>query len=159
MNSSHETHDPHFLDADLEKQIDQTLRMIGSSAPRAGIEQRIAARLADASVKKSAGIFGLPRFALASAAGIAACAAIVAGSINHSRHMLPIAPGIQLPVGASSGVGAADAQKLAPRPVAPPAHGRPRSVHRLGTPANTQNPDGMAVPKTPLPQQSAPPSH
>ena len=147
--NSHETHDPHFLDIELEKQIDQTLRMIGSASPRTGIEQRIAARLADAAVTKPSCLFGLPRFALASVAGVAICTAIVAGSVNHSHRILPVAPAAQLLPGHSSGMSTADAQKLTSKPVTAPAHGRPRSVRKAAP--DTPNPDGMAVPKTPLP--------
>lgn len=157
MSSSHEAHDPHFLDADLEKQIDQTLRMIGSTHPRPGIETRIAARLADASAHKPARLFGLPRLAFASAAGMAACVAIIAGSVSHSRHLVPIAPGIPIPMSTSSGVSSADAGIVAPKPVAAPAHGRARSIRKTGAASDGQTLNGVAVPNAPLPQSSTTP--
>jgi hypothetical protein len=159
MKTGPETHDPHFYDSDVEDRIDYTLRMIGSVDPRPGIEKRITARLADASahtrIQGFSRIFGLPRLALASAAGMAACVAIIAGSVNHSRHMVPVAPGIQLISGPSDGVGAAAAVKVAPKPVAAPAHGRARSVRKAQNSAITpdaQKPDAVGVPRTPLPQ-------
>jgi hypothetical protein len=155
--SSHEIQDPHFLDTDLEKQIDQTLRMIGSTHPRPGIETRIAARLADAPVQRPFRVWGLPRLALASVAGMAACLAIIAGSVNHSRHMVPIAPGIPIPMSTSSGVGTAEAGAVTPKPVAAPAHGRARSVRKTGVASDGQKPNGVAVPKAPLPQSNATP--
>ena len=158
MNTGPETHDPHFYDSDIDDRIDSTLRMIGSADPRPGIETRIAARLADASahtrIQGVGRIFGLPRLALASAAGMAACVAIIAGSVNHSRHIVPFAPGIPVIVGGSGGVGAAGTAKVAPKPVAAPAHGRARSVRKAQNPAvapDAQKPDAVGVPKAPLP--------
>lgn len=152
MNTGHETRNAH-----LDEQIDRTLRFIGSAAPRPGIEKRIAARLADASVAKSVRPFGLARRTLASAAGMAACVAIIAGSVAHSHRMVPVAPGLPLPIGGSAGVGAASDAKAAVRPVPAPPHGHARSMRKVTGATDIQKPDGVAVPKVPLPQGNAKP--
>ena len=152
MNTGHDTRYPHF-----EDEIDRTLRLIGSADPRPGIEKRIAARLADAPARKTVRLLGLPRLAVASAAGLVASVAIIAGSVNHSRHLLPIAPGIPVPADASSGLGAAAAAKVAPKPVTPPPTGHARSMRKAGAGRATVSPDapkpdGVAVPKHPVAQ-------
>lgn len=152
MNIGHETQD-----SDIENQIDRTLRLIGSADPRPGIEKRVTARLAEASVYESVRPFGLARRAFASAIGMAACIAIIAGSVTHSHHIVPIAPGVPLPIGGSAGVGAASAAKAAVRPVAPPAHGRPRSMRKITGATDIQKPDGVAVPRSPMPQGNTKP--
>jgi len=157
----------------LDDQINRTLHLIGSANPRPGLEKRIAARLAHVPVyeisHKSSRFLGLPRLAVASAAGLLAAIVIIAASVNHSRHLLPIAPGLQVPGDPSSGVGAASAEKVAPRPVVAPANGHARSVRQIGRETSTdtqrktgtgratispdaQKPEGVAVPKNPPPQ-------
>jgi hypothetical protein len=140
----------------LEDQIDRTLRLIGSAEPRPGIEKRIAARLAHE--PKTVRFLRLPRLAVASAAGLVASVAIIAGSVNHSRHMLPIAPGLPVSGAASSGIGAASTAKVAPKPIEPPAGGHARSMrgaaHKAGRATispDAQRPEGVAVPKSPVP--------
>ena len=154
MNTGHDTHT-----SAMEDQIDRTLRLIGSASPRPGIEKRIAARLACAPVnsaaRKSIRFLGMPRLAVASAVGLLASIAIIAGSVNHSRHLLPVAPGLQIPGGTSGGVDAASGKAVAPKPVTPPPHGRPRFVRKAGTAKvspDTQKPGGVAVPRNPLPR-------
>jgi hypothetical protein len=142
----------------LDGQIDRTLHLIGSVHPRPGIEKRIAARLADAP-RSSVRFLGMPRLVVASAAGVCASVAIVAGSVNHSRHLLPIAPGLQVHRSASSGLSTASSTQVAPRPVTPPSNGRARSMRKLGTgrasaAPEAQRPSGVAVPRNPLPQQN-----
>jgi hypothetical protein len=145
---------PETGNSQIEDHIDRTLRMIGSADPRPGIEKRIEARLADASLQTGTytfgRIFGLPRLALVSAAGMAACVVIIAGSVNHSRRVIPVAPGIRLPMSGSAGMGSASGEKAAPKPVAAPAHGRARAVHKAETSPDAQKRDGLTVPKTPL---------
>jgi hypothetical protein len=145
---------------DMDDRIDRTLRLLGSAEPRPGLEKRIAARLAHAPVQTPARFLVLPRFAVG-AAGVLACAGIIAGSVSHSRHLLPIAPGVQLQRNMDSGLGTAAAQKVAPKPVTPPLHGRARSMRKTGPGAagltDVQKPDGVAVPKAPLPQNDASP--
>jgi hypothetical protein len=152
---------PETRNSALDDQIDRTLHLIGSANPRPGIEKRIAARLAlvpaHAAARRSARFFGIPRLALASAAGLLASVAIIAASVNHSRHLLPIAPGLQMPGGASGGIDTASGKAVAPKPVTPPAHGRPRFVRKAGATdakvsSDAQKPDGVAVPKNPLPR-------
>jgi hypothetical protein len=168
MNTSRET-DP----SRLEDQINRTLHLIGAADPRPGLEKRITARLAHVPVqdpsRKSIRLMGIPRLAVASAAGLLAAVVIIAASVNHSRHLLPIAPGLQVPGDSSSGVGAASAEKVAPKPVIAPANGHARSVRQMGRETATeaqrktgtgratispdaQKPDGVAVPKGPPPQ-------
>jgi hypothetical protein len=159
---------------DIEEQIDVTLRILGSVDPRPGLEQRIAARLADIPTRQSARLLGLPRFAFASAAGALAAVVIIAGSVNHSHRILPLAPGVQLPVGASTGFGPASAAQVAPKPIAPPAGGHARSMR--GAPQQTEletqrkpanegravispgahKPARTALPKSPALNESAP---
>jgi hypothetical protein len=138
----------------IDDPVDSTLRLIGSVSPRPGLEKRIAARLAHAPVSKSARFFGLPRLAFASTAGLVACAAIIAGSVNHSRRILPVAPGMQLP-GSTSGIGTVSGARVAPKPVAAPSTGRARSVRKPGAESGPElnPPRGVAVPKRPVPQE------
>lgn len=146
-----------------DQRIDRTLRRLGSVTPAAGIEDRISARLAREQSKAQprsasrARFFAVPRFAtqfaLGAAAGVLACVAIIAGSVNHSRRILPTVPGVQLPAG-SSGMGAASATHMANQPVSAPPQGRARSVRqaaggRAVISPQTQKPAGVAVPKTP----------
>ncbi len=145
-----------------DQMIDQTLRRLGSATPRPGIEDRISTRLAheqsrlQAATIHRARFFGIPRLAIGAAAGALACAAIVAGSVNHSRRIQPVLPGIVAQP--SSGVGAAAGERPANRPIEPPPTGRARSVRRLPEgraviSPQSQRPAGVAVPKTPSPAQ------
>jgi hypothetical protein len=161
MNPGHEKNyeSYEFHQSSLEDQIDSTLRLIGSVHPRPGIEKRIAARLVHAPRTGSVRFLGLPRLVIASAAGLCASVAIVAGSVNHSHRLLPIAPGLQVHSNASSGLSTASATQVAPKPVTPPANGRARSMRKLGggraaVAPEAQRPSGVAVPKNPLPQQN-----
>jgi hypothetical protein len=155
MNHGHEQ-----SSLNIDQQVLDTLRLIGSVHPRPGIEKRIAARLAHPPVRSSVRFFGLPRMALASAAGMLASAAIIAGSVIHSHHLLPVAPGMQTLGVSSAGMGAAAAEKVAPKPVTAPPNGRARSMRRIGAGRATATADGqrlsgVAVPKNPLPQHSS----
>jgi hypothetical protein len=142
-----------------EERIDRTLRMLGSVSPAEGMEERIVARLANANVKQSAPrFFRLPQLVLGMATAAALGTVIVVGSVSHSRHILPIAPGLHLPVGAQPGVGAANAAHVAPQPVTALPQDRPRSVRqtvngRAVISPSTKKPTGIAVPKT-LPAQN-----
>ncbi|HEX3470839.1 MAG TPA: hypothetical protein VHT28_06590 [Silvibacterium sp.] len=144
-----------------DQRIDRTLRQLGSVTPAAGIEDRIRARLAHEESKARARganrgrFFAIPRFAIGVTAGALACVAIIAGSVNHSRRILPTVPGVVLPAG-SSGVGAASAAHVANQPVSPPPQGRARSVRqtvggRAVISPETQKPAGVTVPRTPSP--------
>ncbi len=149
------------------QRIDQVLRQLGSATPVAGIEDRIAARLARAEAEPPHAFryfgrryFGLPRFAFVTAAGALACMAIVAGSVSHSHRILPTVPGIQLPAASSSGLGAASAAHIATKPVAPSPNERPRSIRktvngRAVIAPEAQRPAGVAVPRNPAPQSQA----
>ena len=130
--------------------IDRTLRLIGAVEPRPGLEKRIAARLAHAEVSRPVRFLGLPRLAFGSAAVAVASVAIIAGSVNHSHRMLPLAPGVQLPGNSSGVLGTASGARVAPKAVAAPPNGRARSMRR--TTAERNPPNGMAMPKGPLPQ-------
>jgi len=141
-----------------DEQIDSTLRLLGSATPAPGMEDRIAARLARANAtNKAPRFFSLQQFAFGMAAAAMACVVIVAGSVSHSRHILPIAPGLHLPGAAQPGVGAASAAHVAPQPVTSLPQDRPRSVRQSGTgraeiSPHAKKPTGIAVPKT-LPSQ------
>jgi hypothetical protein len=141
----------------IDHEIDRTLRLIGTVDPRPGLETRIAARLSQAPVEKSVRVFGLPRIAFASAAGVIASVAIIAGSVNHSHRILPVAPGVQLPGMTSGGAGAVSGARVTPRPVTAPATGRARSMRKPGAETNPQKPAGVAVPKGPVPQGDSKP--
>ena len=152
INHAHQNYD---------QRIDRTLRRLGSVTPAAGIEDRITARLAQEESKARARnarptrFFAVPRFAVGVAAGALAGAAIIVGSVNHSRRILPTVPGVQLPAG-SSGLGAASAAHIADQPISPPSRGRARSVRQAGNgraviSSETQKPAGVTVPRTPSP--------
>jgi hypothetical protein len=135
-----------------EEQIDRTLRLLGSAEPVAGMEDRITARLASASVETRR-FFRLPQLAFGLVAAAIACAVIVAGSVSHSRHILPIAPGLQVPGMSQPGVGAASAAHTAQQPVTTLPQDRPRSVRqeengRAVISSHAKKPAGIAVPKT-----------
>jgi hypothetical protein len=142
-----------------DEQIDRTLRVLGSAAPTPGMEDRIVARIVreGTSVNKPR-FFRLPQLAFGLAAAMIACAVIVAGSVRHSRHILPIAPGLHLPGASQPGVGAASAAHVAPQPVTTLPQDRPRSVRqtvngRAVISSHAKKPMGVAVPKT-LPSQN-----
>jgi hypothetical protein len=148
-----------FTHEQYKQRIDLALQRLGSADPPPGMEDRIHARLArhEAVSFRSPRTFSLPRFAFATMAGVVACAAIIAGSINHSHRILPTAPGIQLPAGSSSGLGAASAAHVATKPVAPSPNERPRSMRktvngRAVISPEAQRPTGVAVPKNPAQQ-------
>jgi len=139
-----------------DEQIDRTLRLLGSATPVPGMEDRIAARLAQAHVSaETPRFFRPPQLVFGLAAAAVACVVIVAGSISHSRHILPIAPGLHLPGESQPGVGAASAAHVAPQPVTTLPQDRPRSVRqtengRAVISSHAKKPAGIAVPK-PLP--------
>lgn len=136
-------------------QIDATLRRLGSVVPAPGLEDRVLLRLASEDRARSARFFSFPQLAVGVMATMVGGAVIVAGSISHSRHMLPVAPGIHLPMSAQPGVGAASAAHVATRPVTAMPDGRPRSVRKAVNGRAVIAPDakkhnGLAVPKAPL---------
>jgi hypothetical protein len=144
-----------------DEQIDRTLRRLGSATPVAGMGNRIVARLAQVDAKKKTARFlKLPQLAFGLVAAAMAGAVIVVGSVSHSKHMLPVAPGLNLPTGAQAGVGAASAAHVAAQPVTSLPQDRPRSVRqtpsgRAVISSHTKKPAGVAVPKT-LPSASNP---
>ena len=137
-----------------DEQIDRTLRVLGSATPAPGMEDRIAARIARESASAAAQrFFRLPQLAFGLAAAAMACAVIVAGSVSHSRHILPVSPGLHLPTASQPGVGAASAVHVAPQPVTSLPQDRPRSVRqtvdgRAVISSHVKKPAGVAVPKT-----------
>jgi hypothetical protein len=140
----------------FDERIDRALRVLGTAEPAAGMEERIAVRLAQASEAKQS-FFRLPQLAFGLAAAAVGCAAIVAGSVSHSRHMLPVAPGMQVPGISEPGVGAASAAHVAPQPVTTLPQDRPRSVReetngRAVISPHAKKRAGIAVPKA-LPAQ------
>lgn len=143
----------------FDEQIDRTLRLLGSVTPSAGMEERILRELARANTSsKASGFFRLPQLGFALAAAGMAGALIVAGSVSHSRHILPVAPGIHLPVGVQPGVGAASAAHVASQPVTSLPQDRPRSVRktqngRAVISPHAKKPNGVSVPKN-LPAQN-----
>ncbi|MGC2163956.1 MAG: hypothetical protein WA634_18790 [Silvibacterium sp.] len=141
-----------------DEKIDRTLRLLGSATPAPGMEDRVVARLERTrAIAKAPRFFTLPQLALGMTAGVMACALIVAGSVSHSRHILPIAPGLHLPGESQPGVGAASAAHVAQQPVTTLPQDRPRSVReatngRAVISSHAKKPTGIAVPKT-LPSQ------
>jgi len=142
------------MNKNFDQQIDRTLRLLGSATPATGMEERIVARLARADAKKNTVRFlKLPQLAFGMVAAAMAGALIIAGSVSHSRHILPVAPGLHLPAGAQPGVGAASGARVAPQPVTALPQDRPRSVReavngRAVISSHAKKPAGIAVPKT-----------
>jgi hypothetical protein len=140
------------------EQIDRTLRLLGSVHPAAGMEDRILASIAHAqSSNRAQRFFRLPQLAFGMAAAVVASVVIVAGSVSHSRQMLPVAPGLHLPTAVQPGVGAASAAHVAQQTVTSLPQDRPRSVRktvngRAVISPNAKKQAGVAVPKT-LPSQ------
>lgn len=138
-----------------QDQIDRTLRLLGSASPAPGMEERILAGLARAEARNlSPHFFSVPRFAVAFAMAGTVCALIVAGSVSHSHHNLPLAPGLHFPGEAEPGVGAASAAHVAAQPVTALPKDRPRSVlktenGRAVISVDAKKHRGTAVPKTP----------
>lgn len=138
----------------LNEQIDSTLRMLGTAVPASGLEERILFRLAGANSRaRHQRLFTFPQLAVGVAATLVGGAVIIVGSVTHSRHMLPVAPGIHLPAAAETGVGAASAAHVATHPVAALPSTRPRSVRRtvngravISSDAKKHN--GLSVPQS-----------
>lgn len=151
-----------------DERIDRTLRALGAAEPVAGIEGRVRVRLARAEIlaqgeakRKVRRFFSVPQLASMIAAAGMVCAVIVAGSVTHSRRILPIAPGapgLHLPGDAQAGVGAASAARVAAQPVIASPKDRPRSVRktvngRAVISANAKKHAGVVVPKETLSAQ------
>ncbi|HTV04154.1 MAG TPA: hypothetical protein VME86_02215 [Acidobacteriaceae bacterium] len=141
-----------------DEQIDRTLRMLGTVEPAAGMEERIIARLEYASEERK-GLFRMPQLVFGLAAAAVGCAVIVVGSVNHSHHILPVAPGLQVPGITEPGIGAASGARVAPQPVTALPQDRPRSVREESNGRAVISPTakkraGVAVPKT-LPMEPA----
>jgi len=137
------------------EQIDRALRRLGSAAPSAGMESRILAELARAEARRnSPRFFSFPRLVFTFAAAGTVCAVIVAGSVTHSHHILPVAPGLHLPGEAQAGVGAASATRVTPQPVTALPKDHPRSVLKTENGRAVISPDAKkragvaAAPKT-----------
>lgn len=114
-----------------DEQIDSTLRALGSVTPTAGLEKRIISRLTRVSTnRREPLLFKFRQFAFGISAAAMAGAVIVIGSVTHSRHLLPVAPGLHLPASSQPGVGAASAAHVAPQAVTSLPQDRPRSVRK-----------------------------
>jgi hypothetical protein len=137
-----------------DERIDRVLRAVGSARPSAGMEARIVAGMVRAEARNRVPrFFSMPQFAMMFAAAGTVCAVIVAGSVTHSHHILPMAPGLHLPGDAQAGVGAASAARVAPQPVTALPKDRPRSVRktingRAVISSRVKKHEGVAVPKT-----------
>jgi len=159
-------------DAQLSSRIDAALHEVGTATPAPGLEGRILTRLAAQRSKLGALPGSLPSraprrlqqifvpvFGFASA--VLMCAAIVGGSVSHSRRTPPgqvAPPVIHLP---GTGVGAASAvhpgaPASAPVPAGPAARGRSvrhASPGRARIAPHAHKAPGVAVP---LPESAAP---
>lgn len=143
---------------DPEKSIDAALRHIGQAQPAEHLEDRILARLQSESRQNNPrhdlrggflGFLGTPRLAFATAATLA-CAAIVAGSVQHSRQRILPASGIHLPA-PGGGLGAASSAHIATQPVIAPVHAHARSERKAANgrgvvSRDAHKPTGVAVP-------------
>jgi len=144
------------FDNQIEEKIDAALGKLGAAMPPLGLEQRVLLRIAEKERQPRSAVarwFFTQRFTLSAASAVIACAAIVIGSVNHSKQLMLAPPGLQLPA-AGGGVGAASAVHVAPQPVTPAPNGRARSTHstingRARVSPETQKPSGVGVPKTP----------
>lgn len=134
--------------------IDSALRGLGSAEPAAGMEGRILAELARAEANSRVSrFFSMPQIVVMFAAAGTVCAVIVAGSVTHSHHILPMAPGLHLPGESQPGLGAASAARVAPQPVTASPKDRPRSVRKTTNGRAVISPEikkhaGVPVPKT-----------
>lgn len=142
-----------------EERIDRTLQALRAVEPAPGMEERVLARLARAGEEKRS-FFRIPHLVFGLAAATAACAMIVAGSVSHSHHILPVAPGLQVPAITQPGLGAASGARVAPQPVTALPQDRPRSVRKESNGRAVISPKvkkraGIAVPKTPPMEQRA----
>lgn len=140
------------MKGNYEEQIDTTLHVLGSAEPNAGMEERIVSRLARAGEARRS-FFRVPQLVLGLAAAMVGCAVIVVGSVSHSHHILPEAPGLQVPGITQPGVGAASGTRVAPQPVTTLPQDRPRSVREASNGRAVISPKmkkraGIAVPKT-----------
>ena len=140
------------MKGNYEERIDRALQALRAVEPAPGMGERILARLARAGEEKRS-FFRIPQLVLGLAAATAACAMIVVGSVNHSHHILPVAPGLQVPGIMQPGVGAASGTRVAPQPVTALPHDRPRSVRNERSGRAVISPKvkkraGIAVPKT-----------
>jgi len=147
------------MKGNYEEIIDRTLRAIASAEPAEGIEKRIAARLAQASEEKER-FFRIPQLVFNMAIATTACAVIVVASISHSHHMLPEAPGLQVPGITQTGLGAASGTRVASHPVTALPHDRPRYVREETSSGavisrKAKKRAGIAVPKVLPPEQQA----
>lgn len=135
------------------EQIDSTLRMLGSAVPDPGMEDRIFRHLANAAVPgRSPRFFSFSQLAVGMAATVLGGAVIIVGSVTHSRHMLPVAPGIHLPARTQGGIGAASAAHVSAHPVTALPEGRPRSVRktvngRAVISSDAKKHNGLTVPR------------
>lgn len=147
------------MKGNFDEQIDRTLRRLGSAHPKAGMEDRILRRVVRESQEgKAQRLLSLPRLAFGMSAAAMAGLMIVAGSVSHSRRILPVAPGLHLPAAAEPGVGAASAAHVTSQPVTSLPQDRPRSVRktvngRAVISRHARKPNGVAVPKALSPQQ------
>lgn len=138
------------------EQIDSTLRTLAAAVPAPGMEERILIRLADTgSQARTHRFFTFPQLAVGLTATLLGGAVIIVGSVTHSRHMLPVAPGIHLPAAAQEGVGAASAAHVATHPVTALPAARPRSVRktvngRAVISSDAKKHNGLAVPHSSL---------
>lgn len=137
------------------EQIDSTLRVLGSAVPTPGMEERILVRLADAGAQATPQrFFSFPQLAVGVMATVLGGAVIIVGSVTHSRHMLPVAPGIHLPGATQAGVGAASAAHVATHPVPALPASRPRSVRKAVNGRAVISPDTRKHNGLPVPQSS-----
>jgi hypothetical protein len=116
------------------------------------MEERILARVVRTGAPQRPRFFHFSYLAFGMSAAAVASAVIVVGSVSHSRHILPIAPGLHLPATAQPGVGAASAAHVAPQPVTSLPQDRPRSVRKTANgraviSSQAKRPTGIAVPK------------
>lgn len=149
------------MNRNYDEQIDRALRVLGSVTPEPGMQdrlhRRLQARLAVEPVT-AARFFRLPQLVAGFAAAAIASAVIIAGSVSHSRHMLPVAPGLNLPGNTQPGVGAASAAHIASQPVTALPQDRPRSIRKTTNgraiiAPGARKPSGVAVPKAPASDQ------
>lgn len=136
-----------------DDRIGRALRALGSAELPAGLEARVLTELSRAEASSRAPrFFSMPQLIVMFAAAGTVCAVIVAGSVTHSHHVLPIAPGLHLPSESQAGVGAASAARVAPHPVTASPKDRPRSVRTTVNGRAVISPDakkhaGVPVPK------------
>jgi hypothetical protein len=157
-----------------DAEIDATLSLLAQAKPVDGFEQRLQLRLAEAHPKPTHPswfarmLAGSAPRRRAYAASLAAAIVLLTGAlVYHSSHVPPNQTAIMPRPALHAGFGAAAAMRVTPPTMKPalPLHGHRHARAHIGRVENgrevdghrKQLPDGVAVPKSPVPEQASQP--